>query len=454
MTERPERGTREHLRWMKSWLTDCAADLGKPVHQLHRDAFRAWVQAQEGDGDRPQRNDIESYGGSQGTGGWAQLIKYVADENRAFPEPHRGELAMAREVARANSHRRALEREIGDDERFAERLASSLAAAVERTPPIVSNIRKPALRSPGSVTSEVVAIMSDLHFGACVDRREVPRGAYSWQIAARRLALFCNRIVQYKTVGNRSESLRLVWLGDAFDGKIHNDDVGVDLLVNQIDGTRQILVSAVDFLRHHFAEIRVECAAGNHGRWPWKGSGRPAAQKYDGADTVVARGVEHIFRNCDDVSFSIPRTPYNKWESCGHAFMATHGDSLLSIKNPERGVMPKAIAVRLYDLESSELGHKIDALLLGHHHFAMCAPIPGRDPEATLVVNGSTLGRTAYSQTEGYSSTPPCQTLWTTTEESAVTDWNKVNLRAADDNDALDAIIPPPIPIGEPLRAA
>jgi hypothetical protein len=449
---KPTRGSSEHRAWIGRWILDAANDNGVPVHRLTREKFLRWAMEREPQAAyRPSREDCDSYGSAEGLGAWSNLRSYVASSAGTLPEPSVAELGQARKVANDNRYRRKLERVVGDEESFARRVEDALALALERNPATVSNLRKPAVRQYEG-GSEVVAVMSDLHFGACVDRGEVPRGAYSWQIAARRIALFCERIARYGL--GRAQMLRIVWMGDAFDGRIHTDDVGVDLLVNQIDGTRQILVSALDYLRHHFDAVRVEAGAGNHGRWPWKGQGRPAAQKYDGADAVVARGVEHIFRDAEDISFNTPRTPYNTWSVCGFEFLATHGDSLFSLKHPEKGIRPKELATRLYELESSELGRKIDVLTLGHHHFGMTCPIPGRDPGATLVVNGSTLGRTAYAQTAGYTVTPPSQVMWTVTEEEAVSDWNQVALRAADDDVRLDAIIPPPVPIGESLRRA
>jgi hypothetical protein len=450
---KPLRGSDAHRDFMVRWIHDAAADLGVPVQFLKRDAFLKWADEREPNAAfRPTRDCIAAYGGALSRNAWSIILGHALAESGEAKEPVRAELGQMREIQRGTNYARKLERLVGDEDYYARRLETALVEAVERCPPVVTKQDKtPAIRAYCG-TAEVVAVMSDLHFGVCVDRREVPGGAYSWQIAARRLALFCERIARYGV--GRAQTLRLLWMGDTFDGRIHATDAGLDLLVNQIDGTRQILVHAIDYLRQHFDAIRVECGAGNHGRWPWPGQGRPASQKYDGADAVVARGVEHIFRDCNDVAFNTPRTPYNLWTACGFRFLATHGDSLFNIRHPEKGLRPKELATRLYELESSELGGKVDAVVMGHHHYAVCAPIPGRDPGATLVVNGSTLGRTAYAQTAGYTVTPPSQVMWTVTEEEAVADWNQVMLRRADEDSALDAIIPPPVPIGDSLRRA
>lgn len=440
VTTKPAYGTSAHRKWVVSKIGDYASEHDVDVLQIPRDAFVVWSQGTEYS---LSTRDFDA------VGGWARIRQYANDELASGLAPERGELGQSREVQHRNTHRRALERLAGDVEYISTRLRESLADAVTANPPKIQALKKtPKWNTP--VTHEIVAHISDTHFGQCVDSEEVLGGKYDWSIAARRMGLFVHTIA---SKGTPKTALRLVFNGDLIEGKIHDDDRGVDMMSSQIDGTRQLITAMIDFLRSHFSRVEVICQSGNHERWPFRGPGRPTAQKYDSATTVVMRGVEQIFRNEKDVRFSLPLTPFSVWESCGHRFLATHGDDVFQIGNPSKGIKLDGLFARLHHMEAGgAFGGKINAVMLGHWHYPMVCRIPGMKPQPFLTVNGCASGRTAYSQTLGIAASSPVQTFWEVNEQLPIHHFTMVDLDTADFDSKWEEIVPVPTPIGTPLN--
>jgi hypothetical protein len=66
-----------------------------------------------------------------------------------------------------------------------------------------------------------------------------------------------------------------------------------------------------------------------------------------------------------------------------------------------------------------------------------------------LTINGAASGRSAFSQSYGFASSPPSQTMWETTSEHAIGDFRIVDLERADDDPQYSLIIPTPTPLGQ-----
>jgi hypothetical protein len=434
---------------MIDWLQRCSEDTGAAITTLRRDKFVGWCMDADGDASgRPTHADIRSYGGGDGEGAWQRLLAATADETGSYPEPSRAALGKARELQIAVAHRKKLERLIGDEEYYTERLRSAFRDAVAASPSTISRLYKPKIDMDRPAKREIVVHVSDVHIGLSVDRREVPLGRYDYQTAARRLAYLCNQVADYEH--GPDVALRVVLAGDIIDGVIHTDDRGIDMLSSQCDAARQILVSMLDFWRHHFSKVYVEATTGNHDRRVERDKGgRPTAQKYDSHATMIYRAVEEIFRRVPDIRFNIPLTPYNVWESCGHKYFSTHGDSVFEIGAPWKGINPERLCAQLWKIEAT-VG-RVDCVAIGHHHWAQRCPIPGRHPNGCLMINGSSVGSSAFAQTRNLPHVDPQQCFWEATERFIVGNHRISDLWLADDDPRFDSIVPTPVPIGTEL---
>lgn len=441
--KKPTPGSSSHRKWVVQVLGDCAASLDTDIVYMTRTQFREYVAGN----DIPLTDkDLVSLGG------FTRIKNYAYDALAQDPQASAAVLGQIREVQHGNTHRRALERQLGDVDYIARRMEEALVAAVAKNPPKISKLTKPKINWKKPTAREIVVHISDTHFGQCVNPEEVAGGRYDWEIAARRMGYLCHQVAGYRKEFRKDTTLRLVLNGDLLEGKIHDDDRGVDLMSAQIDGTRQILTSMIDFFRHHFGRIEVIGQTGNHERWPFRGPGRPTAQKFDSATTTVLRGVEQIFRSAADVRFHIPLTPFSVWEACGWRFMATHGDDVFAIGNPGKGIQFQALFHKLYAMEvGGDFGGRVNMVMMGHWHNPLLTRIPGIKPQPYLTVNGCASGRTAYTQTIGAPSASPVQTFWEVTTESPVADFQMCDLDSADTESIYEGIVPVPTPIGYTL---
>jgi hypothetical protein len=432
MNVKPPHGTDGHKAWMVREIHRVATELGVPVGFLTRKQFL--------DNSNATRTDIDA------CANWG-AIRFHADEMHRTEAPERGYQAERRSVQHANTHRRALERQIGDVEYISGRLHSALADAVVANPPVISKLNKPKIAMYSPARREIVAVISDTHFGQFIDPEEVIGQRYNWQIAARRMARFAHQISTYKESHRKGTALRLILNGDIIEGKIHNDDNGVDMLASQMDGARQILTSLIDYLRHFFEVIYVECTPGNHGRWPFKGPGRATAQKYDSAATTIYRGIEAIFRGATDVVFNIPKTPYNSFKLCGvHRAFVTHGDTVFHAGSPGKSVNVERLTRQIFTLDASRvLQEPVAVTILGHYHVPLWSKL---ENGSDLVINGCGSGLNAYAQSIGIFGGKPIQVFFESTDEHAVGDFRMVDLTPADEETLLDEIIPTPSPLG------
>lgn len=439
--DRPPRGTPEHKYYLVDRITDCAYDLDINILHLSRNKFLEWCGERELD---LARKDVDIYG-------WGPIKNFawdVAGETNE-PTPSISELGERRSVHHANRHRRALERHLGDVQYIYEKLVSTLAYAVEKTPPVLRDL--PPVEIPedrGARKDALVVHVSDTHFGLNVDPNEVLGAKYNWTIAARRMGYFGYRVVEYAKRKGITKCY-LILNGDIIEGKIHTDDNGQELLASQCDGSRQILTALVDYFRTQFTEIDVHCTTGNHGRWPFKGSGRATAQKYDSATTLIYRGMEQIFRDVEQVKFSIPRAPFVEFDAAGNRIFATHGDGVFTIGNPGRSMNMDKLVRQVLALEASEiLAARPDVVLLGHYHFPFWGRIPNGPKNSHLMVNGCASGMTPYTNTIGLFSGTPVQTFFETSTNRVVDGFHQVDLSEGDAYEEYEQVVPVPAPLG------
>lgn len=433
MSPKPTKGTNEHRGWLLSCIREAASRLGVSVHKVGRTRMLGAADGTEVSW--PNERDVVAVGGPARL---RALLAYEHDEH-----PGQEELGQRQTSARTLAYVRRLEREAGDNASVVTRLREALADAVRACPPLLSPPR-PAAPVASIDDAETVALLSDTHYGLSIDHAEVPGSAYNWQIAARRTALFVSQIAAWKPHHRHVSRLRLLLGGDIIEGEIHGRSSEIDALATQVDGARQILTSAIDYLRQSYDSIEVVCTPGNHGRWPQR-EGRAVAQKWDGIATVLYRGVEAVFRGCPDVKFTIPRTPYSEWRAPGGVSCAlTHGDTVIHAGSLGRSVNVEKLATQVRRWNAARPS-PLRVLALGHYHTPIVTEL---DDGTVLVVNGSLCGTAPYAQSLGVHGSHPVQLLWESVRNHPVGDVRFVRVGAADEDAALDSIVPAPRPIG------
>lgn len=357
------------------------------------------------------------------------------------------DLPAVRGVQVRNNYMRSLERKVSEPEYLVERLRTAISDALAERPIEVARPRawtRAERRTP--ILRELVAPMSDLHYGLIIDPNEVTGNAYNWTIASRRTARYAEQLIDWKPEHRDATKLRLGLNGDIVNGLIHSiSEATVVPAAEQLCGATQILVGMLDLLSEHFREIEVECLPGNHDRWPaHRGSGRAVTQKWDSLVAPLFDALKLAFRHNHRIKFHTPKTPYCAFDLPGGKLgLMTHGDTVLTSGNVGRAIHVERIAQQVYALDASGvLPRRVDVVVLGHVHTAVWITLPNG---CDVVINGAMPGSDPFAQSIGIHKSPPIQVMFEATAEYAVGDFRKIRLACADDAACYDDLIRPPV---------
>lgn len=293
----------------------------------------------------------------------------------------------------------------------------------------------------------IVAAISDTHFGANISNGEMSgSNEYNWTIAARRMAIYCEQIMQYKAAHRKDTDLVLQLNGDIIAGQIHNQEWFVDLLTDQFAGTLNLLCQAISYLAQHFNSIRVVCTPGNHGRNVGKADrGRATTHKWDSYETMIYIALQKIFETSwgDQIQFIIPESPFATYQIQGHWCLQTHGDTVINVGNPGKALSMGSINEQVNKFNSSEVlkGNKpVHILSVGHVHVPTVQLL---DNGCMAIINGCLSGVDPFAQSIGIFSNSPTQLLFESTRDHPVGDIRLIQVKTADKNSLLDKIIVP-----------
>lgn len=306
--------------------------------------------------------------------------------------------------------------------------------------PAKSKVTKPKLVAE---EREIVALISDTHFGIEIDDRELGGvNKYNWQIAARRMGLFAEQIATFKhDQRSKTPVLRLCLGGDLAQGIIHLSEANTDLISHQVIGTTHILYQLIDYLRNFFEKICIECTTDNHMRMVHKGGSRATSQKFDSYATFIHHALSMGFHGCKDVEFNIPKTPYTVFEVLGNKFYLTHGDTLINVGMPGRKIHTDHITNAANRLNASlKDKEEYKVILVGHVHTPVFITL---DNGTELVINGTGSGLDPYAQSIGIFESNPVQVIFESTSDFPVGDQRKVFLKKADNDPKYEKIIEP-----------
>lgn len=293
-------------------------------------------------------------------------------------------------------------------------------------------------------TRTIVAHVSDTHFGANIDASEMHDiNEFNWEIAARRMALFAEQIVQYKPQHRKDTELVIAINGDIIAGMIHNQEWFSDLLTKQAAGTIKILTQFISYCAQYFDKVRVVMTTGNHGRAMHKSNkSRSTTHKWDSYETIIYLGVKSTLEaKHKNVTCEIPETPYAIVDIQGHKFFQTHGDTVINVGNPGRSINMKNINTQINTLNASQLANvKFAGILVGHVHVPT---VQITDNGTVLLINGTLSGADPFVQSIGIFGNEPTQMMFEVTPEHAVGDIRFIRVSGADSNAELEKIIEP-----------
>jgi len=298
-----------------------------------------------------------------------------------------------------------------------------------------------------SLPRSVVAIASDLHFGASIDDELGGRNTFDWVIAARRWSMFLQQITSYKIEARSSHGeLHLLLLGDMIQGLIHDyDSKKCDDQSKQLAGLTKYLVEGIEYLRPSFKKIIVHCTAGNHDRSVSKLSkNRAMIDRDDSLVHPVFYFLSLYFNGKSNVTVNVPKTPYIDVTIQGHRLWGSHGDVLVNLPNPAKNLATERLETKLNKINESE--RKInkapyEIFCFGHiHQPAHIMTTVGTH----VIINGCLVGLDQFAMNQGCAFTSvPTQTIFEITKDYGAADIRLVYVSKADNNSSLEQIVSP-----------
>lgn len=286
------------------------------------------------------------------------------------------------------------------------------------------------------------ANLSDLHYGAALDRREVPL-AYGHIEEARRTAAVALWLASHRDLKTRQGmKLHLNLLGDIIQGQLHDMRDG-DPLTEQVCAAIHLLTQLIVFVAGSgYQEVIVNCTPGNHGRNTARHKERATNQKWDAIETMIYYAIKKAVAHIPNVTVNLHYTPFFTYEVFGHSIFATHGDTVLKPGFPGHAINVGDVRKQVNEINAKltpEKRHK--AFIVGHVHTASKTKLPNG---VYFMSNGCLIPTDAYAQSIGITETATCQTVFESTPEHAVGYHCEIDVTESHDRDAsLDKIVKP-----------
>lgn len=361
-----------------------------------------------------------------------------------FPETSKNLKAIS-EVGESKSYIKKLEKVVGDNELFQDRLLDVIKQTIKPLPKM--KVKKLSKKT-GKDMVEFVGMLNDTHIGVIIDREEIGGiNGFDFKEACRRFAFYTKEVINYKK-HKRSQvrKLHLILNGDLIAGIIHGlDTKGIHLMVHQLNAALHIFTYVIQNLMSEYSVIEVHGIAGNHDRAVHKNHGKRAVSEvYDSYANSIFYGLSTAFRNQKEVTFNFPKTPYGFINLPAGRAMYAHGDHVFSsaLGNPGKAINVKGLTDAIRNFNAGEIakGEKsIKLLLLGHVHvFAHFITTDGVEVYISPCLSG--LDSFAHSLTINNSFV--AQPIFESTKDFILGDCRLIRLNKADEDPDLDKIIP------------
>jgi hypothetical protein len=295
---------------------------------------------------------------------------------------------------------------------------------------------RPANHRP-FVKERVLNIMlSDLHYGANLDAREVPI-QYGPTEERRRTAAIVREVCGYKEHYRQNTSLYVHLAGDLIQGRLHDLRTGAPM-AEQFARALWVLSGALARFVEAFPRVTVFCTPGNHGRIKDRHPERATDEKWDSYENMLYEALRVRFSGVKSIKFHIPRTPFYQYEAFGMRGFITHGDTVINPGYPGRTINVQNVEKQVLKLSSAK-GY-FDLIGVGHVHVASTTQLPNG---TVLLTNGCLIPPDAYAVSIGIHSTACCQQLWETVPGYMFGDHRILNVTTKHDQDkTLDDVIP------------
>lgn len=284
--------------------------------------------------------------------------------------------------------------------------------------------------------------LSDLHYGAALDGREVPL-AYGHTEEARRTAAVALWIAHHRTLKDRQQmKLVLNIIGDIIQNQLHDMRDG-DPLTEQFAAAVHLLTQLIVFVSAAgYQDVLVNFTPGNHGRNTARHKDRATNQKWDAIETMIYYAISKAVAHLPNVKVNLPYRPFVTYKVFDHNIFATHGDTVIKPGFPNQSINVADVRKQVNEI-NAKLTHddRYKVFIVGHVHVASKTKLPNG---VYFLSNGCLIPTDSYAQSIGIMDTSTCQTAFESTPKFPVGYHCEIDVTEAHDKDkALDRIIQP-----------
>lgn len=247
-------------------------------------------------------------------------------------------------------------------------------------------------------------MLSDLHYGADVSAAETG-DVYGPVEEARRTASVCLAAADWKRQYRKETVLYVHILGDIIEGKLHDPETGAPM-AEQFYRATWNLTQGLRFLASEFQEVCVFAVPGNHGRRKDRHPGRAVNQKWDSIENMLYASLKMALAAVPNVKFTIPMTPYYRYDAFNKRGFMTHGDTVLNVGFPGRAINVESVRRQVNEINARE---HCDLYGVGHVHVASSVRIPSGP---VLITNGCLVPSGEFGESLGMMNVACCQQIW------------------------------------------
>lgn len=284
--------------------------------------------------------------------------------------------------------------------------------------------------------------LSDLHYGAALDDREVPM-RYGHKEESRRTAAVALWIANHRTLAERRNmKLVLNLLGDIIQNQLHDMRDG-DPLTEQFAASVHLLTQLIVFVSGAgYQEVLVNCTPGNHGRNTARHRDRATNQKWDAIETMIYYAIAKATAHLPNVKINLPYRPFVTYQAFKHSIFATHGDTVIKPGYPNQTINVGDVRKQVNEINAPlSQDERYKVFIVGHVHVASKTKLPNG---VYFLSNGCLIPTDAYAQSIGIMDTATCQTAFESTPQFPVGFHCEIDVGPQHDKDAsLDKIITP-----------
>lgn len=285
-------------------------------------------------------------------------------------------------------------------------------------------------------------IISDTHYGARLDRKEVGH-SYGPVEEARRTAAIVRQVADYKRQYRDDTELFVHLIGDIIQGQLHDPRDGAPL-AEQVATALRVLVQAFAYLAKEFPKgMTVFCTTGNHGRNGMRHKDRAVQQKWDSIEMMLYVALREAMRPFKNVKFDIQMSPYYTWQAFDQKGFATHGDTVLSPGFPNKAIQVESVTKQINSINAAagKNGEEYGLFIVGHVHTGSQTYLGSG---SVFITNGCLIPPDPYAVSIGIFETSCGAWLWESVPGHIVGDSRFITVDGKTDLDAsLDAIVAP-----------